>query len=74
MIQDKTISLIIRRLSAEIPLASPTPKTAPTIQWVVEIGIPSLEAIKIVSAAPNSAENPLSYFHRLCLFLNSNRF
>ena len=37
----------------------PTPKTAPTSAWVVEIGSPSFEARRIVAAAPNSAAKPL---------------
>ena len=56
--QERIISLSIPKFNAFIPLASPTPKTAPTRQWVVEIGKPNLEASRIVVAAPNSAQNP----------------
>lgn len=59
MIHERPMSLNVRKLRAEIPLASPTPNTDPTIQCVVEIGSPSLEATRIVIAAPNSALNPL---------------
>ena len=58
MTQERAISRSILRLMARIPLARPTPKTAPTRQCVVEIGNPSFEAIKIVVAAPNSAQKP----------------
>ena len=57
--QDKKISLKVLKFKAVIPLASPTPSTAPTREWVVEMGSPIFEAIKIVVAAPNSAEKPL---------------
>ena len=56
--QERTISLSMPRLRADRPRARPTPSTAPTRQCVVEIGSPSLEAIKMVVAAPNSAQNP----------------
>ena len=56
---DNTISLSIFKFRAVSPLASPTPKTAPTNAWVVDIGIPNFEARSIVVAAPNSAEKPL---------------
>ena len=58
MIQDIRIPLIRGKFRAEIPLARPTPRTAPTIEWVVEIGIPIFDAIKIVIDAANSAEKP----------------
>lgn len=58
MTHERMISLIIPRFKARIPRASPIPKTAPTKQCVVEIGSPSLDAIKIVVAAPNSAQKP----------------
>ena len=41
-----------------MPRAKPTPMTAPTRVCVVEMGIPSREAMRIVAAAPNSAEKP----------------
>lgn len=52
------MSLNTRKLRAESPLAKPTPSTAPTMQWVVEMGRPNFEAIRMVIAAPNSALNP----------------
>ena len=58
-IHDKTIFFMTPRFKLEIPLAIPTPITAPTIVCVVEIGNPSFENIKTVVAQPNSAENPL---------------
>ena len=58
MTQESAISRSMLRLKARIPRARPTPKTAPTRQCVVEMGSPSLEANKIVVAAPNSAQKP----------------
>ena len=49
---------IVERLIAERPLARPMPSTEPTRQWVVETGSPSLEAMRMVVAAPNSAQKP----------------
>ena len=50
---------IILRFSAPIPRAKPTPRTAPTRVWVVEIGSPVPEANTTVAAAPSSAAKPL---------------
>lgn len=44
---------------ADIPLANPTPKTAPTSVCVVEIGKPVPDANTTVVAAANSAAKPL---------------
>lgn len=57
--QERKISCIRRMFKEDNPLARPTPKTAPTMAWVVEIGNPILEATKIVVAAANSAQKPL---------------
>ena len=42
-----------------MPLAKPTPRTAPTRVCVVEIGRPVPEAITTVQAADSSAAKPL---------------
>ena len=44
---------------AAIPLAIPTPNTAPTSVCVVDIGKPAPEDITTVLAAANSAAKPL---------------
>ena len=46
------------RLSADTPRARPTPSTAPTSVWVVEIGKPVPDAITTVHAAASSAAKP----------------
>ena len=46
---------------ASKPLASPTPITAPTTVWEVDIGIPSFDAVKTTVAAPKSMEKPLVF-------------
>ena len=56
--QDIMIPPITLKSSAPIPLAKPTPITAPTTICIVETGIPVREAITTVAAAANSAENP----------------
>ena len=58
IIQERRMYLIVERLIAERPLARPIPRTDPTRQCVVEMGRPSLEAIRMVVAAPNSAQKP----------------
>ena len=58
MTQETMMSLMVLRLSASIPRANPTPKTAPTSVCVAEMGMPNREATKRVRAAPNSAANP----------------
>ena len=40
-------------------LARPTQTTEPTLQWVVDIGMPMLEATRTVTADPISIQNPL---------------
>ena len=40
MIQERRMSRNILRFKALIPLAIPIPRTAPTKQWVVEMGRP----------------------------------
>ena len=37
----------------------PTTTMEPTLQWVVEMGMPILEATRTVSAAPTSMQKPL---------------
>lgn len=59
MIQVRTISRIVPKLIAPIPLAKPTPSTAPTTTCVVEIGIPNLDANNTVMHDPKPAANPL---------------
>ena len=46
------------RLSAAMPRAMPTPRTAPTSVWVVDMGRPQAEASTTVEAAPSSAAKP----------------
>ena len=55
---DMKISRTTRGFKLASPRAIPTPITAPTSVCVVEIGMPSLEAMTIVVAAANSAEKP----------------
>lgn len=57
--QERKIFLIRPIFKADKPFARPTPRTAPTIACVVDIGIPSLLATSIVDAAANSAAKPL---------------
>ena len=42
----------------------PTNTTEPTLQCVVEIGMPMLEAMRTVSAEPISMQKPLKYANR----------
>ena len=42
----------------------PTKTTEPTLQWVVLMGTPMLEAIRTVSAEPISIQNPLEKRHK----------
>lgn len=56
--QDITMVPITRRLSAAMPRARPTPSTAPTRVWVVEIGRPVPEASTTVEAAASVAAKP----------------
>ena len=55
MIQDRKIRPTMPRLIALIPLAMPTPSTAPTKVWVVETGMPLPDANTIVNAAAIAA-------------------
>ena len=48
IIQDSKIEPTTRVLSAPIPRAKPTPNTAPTRVWVVEMGRPVAEAMTTV--------------------------
>ena len=56
--QDTTMFLTTPKLIAAIPLARPTPNTAPTKVCVVEIGNPEPEAMTTVVAAASSAAKP----------------
>ncbi len=58
IIHDKNILLITRVSKAAIPLARPTPNTAPTNTCVVETGIPVPDAITTVAAAASVAAKP----------------
>ena len=40
--QQIIISRIMRIFKTRIPLTNPTPKIAPTIEWLVETGIPKI--------------------------------
>ena len=40
------------------PCVVPTPRMAPVMAWVVEMGIPPMIAPQIVAAAETSAQNP----------------
>ncbi len=55
---DKNTLLTTSMLMADIPRAMPTPSTAPTRVWVVEMGMPVPEANTMVVAAANSAAKP----------------
>jgi len=57
-IHDKNILPMTPKFKALMPLASPTPKTAPTRVCVVDTGMPVPEAITTVVAAAISAANP----------------
>ena len=56
--QDMKILPMTLRFRAAMPRAKPTPSTAPTRVWVVEIGSPVADAVTTVAAAPNSAAKP----------------
>ena len=58
MSHESKIPLIRRKFRADMPRARPTPSTAPTMEWVVDMGIPIFEATKIVTDAAHSAEKP----------------
>ena len=47
-----------------LDLSLPTSTMEPTLQWVVEMGRPSLEAASTVRAAPTSMQNPLEGLDR----------
>ena len=66
--QDVMIFLITLRSTASRPLARPTPITAPTTVWDVDIGRPSLDAINTVVAAPKSTEKPLVLVNEVILY------
>jgi hypothetical protein len=55
---DRAIFRNIRQSTPSPDFTDPTATTDPTRQCVVEIGRPSLEATKAVTAAPNSIVNP----------------
>ena len=57
MIHETKIFPTTCRFSAPIPLANPTPNTAPTKVCVVEIGKPNPEAMTTVLAVANCAAN-----------------
>ena len=57
--QETIILPTTEKSTADKPLAKPTPSTAPTRVWVVEIGKPVPEANTTVVAAANSAANHL---------------
>ena len=58
MIHDIKIEPIMRKLSAEIPRARPTPSTAPTSVCVVEMGSPVPEAMTTTVEAERLQQNP----------------
>lgn len=58
MTQDIKILPTTRKFNAPMPRAKPTPNTAPTNVWVVEIGSPVAEASTTVVAAASSVANP----------------
>ena len=59
IIQDNNILPTTPAFTADIPLARPTPSTAPTNVWVVEMGRPVPDAKTTVVAAASSAAKPL---------------
>src|SRR6056297_2594744 len=56
--QDTKMVPTTRRLMAVMPRTSPTPSTAPTSVWVVEMGSPVPDAITMVAAAAIPAQKP----------------
>ncbi|BAA29730.1 117aa long hypothetical protein [Pyrococcus horikoshii OT3] len=66
--QEIIISFTTLLFIAFTPLANPTPITAPTTVWVVEIGIPSQLAIKTTVAAEKSIVNPLVFVNSVIFF------
>lgn len=56
---ERKILFIMRVSNAAIPLARPTPKTAPTNTCVVDTGRPVPDAITTVAAAAKVAAKPL---------------
>ena len=57
--QDRMIFLKRDQSTLSLDLTRPTPTTEPTLQWVLLMGIPILEATSTVKAAPISIQNPL---------------
>lgn len=47
------------QLTASLDRNQPTDTTDPILQWVVLIGMPTLDASSTVMAAPSSTEKPL---------------
>lgn len=47
------------QLTLSLERTRPTKTMEPTLQWVVETGMPSWEAIKTVRADPSSMKKPL---------------
>lgn len=58
-IQDRTIFTNKDQSTTSRDLTRPVKTTEPTLQCVVEIGIPRLDAKRTVKAAPISIEKPL---------------
>ena len=58
--QAKTMLRKIFQSTASLERTQPTATTAPTLQWVVDTGSPTLEAIRTVIALINSIVNPLN--------------
>lgn len=50
-----------------LDLTRPTDTTEPTLQWVVLIGIPTLDARRTVKAEPTSMQNPLKTKHNFVI-------
>ena len=67
---ETTISRTTLRSSESMLWARPTPRTAPTKVWVVEMGRPDPDAMTTVPAAASSAENPVAGGQVRNLFAN----
>jgi len=58
--QQKTIFLIMRKFNRPAPLTKPTPKIAPTIEWLVETGIPAKVYTWTFIALANCADKAIT--------------
>ena len=57
--QAKMMFLKMDQSTLSLARTRPTNTIEPTLQWVLLMGIPMLEAMSTVRAAPSSMQNPL---------------